>query len=694
MMTLSQIVLKNLKYNSRRFTSFLFANSFVVAVLFMYGTLLFNDKLLNGVAMELASSLISYAAYATLAFSVIFISYVGIHFVKSRGKEFGVYLTLGMTTKDLIRMTIIENMIIVFVASLLGIITGVLFSKLFYLIIGKILMLPSDVFYIHPKTFLFCGAVILGIFLFNMIFTGLFITKMSIVEIIKSDKKKEISKARPVVGGMSLIFFIGVLSCLYLGRTTSVFDNISWIARMRQYEDILIPVFMVTLATSLYFIIASAIDFIIYTLKRVPRIYNHNLLILANLKHRFYAYKTSLFIITVLIGFAFYFIGYGISTYIFVDQNIENYIPYDVMIESTDTINTIQEKEIRDLVSQNNSTIAELKTVEYIVSEMYEEDNQMFKYSKNTNMIISESTFRHLMEQEINLKEDELLLLYNEEHALENSKGNKILVIDEMRKGRLVADAWAERLIPAQEFFSVINQEKTIYFGEDKIKMMYAPSINSYGDFEFDGTAMSVVDDLVYEKIQGAEKRTLYLFNIIEKSTGRLYEDILETLRNKNNEDDSLWQGETRFYEIRDTAETLHPIFKEQRYRDVFNISGLVFFSVMFLGMLFLVSSIVVLYYKIISDVEYEKQNICNLKKIGATSTDCHKYLNKQLGILFFVPIILGGSLGIFFVFISFSFSSLIRVMMWGVIIMYLLFLGIGILFYFITRRTFMEKIE
>ncbi|MDF2717557.1 MAG: hypothetical protein K0R28_4482 [Paenibacillus sp.] len=43
-MTYRHIVIQNLKYNIKRFLSYLFVNSFVVSVLFLYGSLLFSPR--------------------------------------------------------------------------------------------------------------------------------------------------------------------------------------------------------------------------------------------------------------------------------------------------------------------------------------------------------------------------------------------------------------------------------------------------------------------------------------------------------------------------------------------------------------------------------------------------------------------------------------------------------------------------
>lgn len=134
-MNFSSIVYKNLKYNLTRYISFYLVNSFIVAVLFMYGTLYFNDSIPVNI-----KNILNFTFVALVLFCIIFISYTQTFFVKFRGKEFGVYLTLGMTTRDLKKMIRRENIIIISISLSTGIAAGLLFSRMFYLILSKVLV--------------------------------------------------------------------------------------------------------------------------------------------------------------------------------------------------------------------------------------------------------------------------------------------------------------------------------------------------------------------------------------------------------------------------------------------------------------------------------------------------------------------------------------------------------------------------
>lgn len=692
-MTFRHIFTQNLVHNLKQFISYLFVNSFVIAVLFMYGSLLFNVNLQKGEIVDLVNSFTVYGAYATIVFSIIFVSYTGIYFVKSRGKEFGVYLTLGMTSKDLIFMTIIENIVILLSATILGIISGVLFSKLFYLILAKVLNLSADIYYIDYKTFLLSIGVFSIIFICNMIFTSVFIKKLSIIDIIKSTSQKGVSKSKPLLGIIALIVFSISMIGFYIGATM----DITMPSSLKEYKEILKPIIIVTTLVSLYYSIAFCIDGITYIFSHFPKAYNKYILTLGNLKHKFFSYKVSVYIISLLIALSIYFMGFGLSTYLFIDNNVEFFIPYDFMIESTDTINVISQDEIFDTVNSQGGEIKEFSKLDFLISENFNEFNDDISYLPKQSMIISESTYNKHMGTKIDVKEDELILLFNtKEQESTTVDYNVILTMDSWEKGKEGIRWVQENSISKNDFINYFDTSKYLEFKKDKIEIMHSPFINSYGNFDYIGVVANVIDDGLYNKITSttnSEKRKVFLFNLESGNGDLVYSSLLDVLREKNGSDKNLWsKAQTDFY-TRNSAENLRPIYKSERYEEAFQITGILFFSVMFLGILFLVSSIVVLYYKIVTDIEDEKEQIKSFKRIGLTTNECKSYLQTHIKILFFTPLLLGGLLGLYFIYISFVFTSLVGHMQSLIFIAYIIFLLFGVLLYLQLKKKFIRQL-
>lgn len=601
------IFYKNLQYNLNKYISYIFVNIFVVSVLFMYSTLLFNDALHSQMGMELATNLITYAAYATVIFSIIFVTYTGIYFVKSRGKEFGIYLTLGMTSKDLIKITVFENLIILFISTFLGILTGFLFSKTFYLILGKVLRLSQDIYYVDFMTIFLSIGIFSLIFIFNMFFTGRFIKNLSIIEITKASSLKGISKSRPVVGLISSILVVTTITLIISYKKSSglIYD----FSFLKTIQDVLIPFAIVTILVSIYFSIAFLIDGIIGLISKFPNLYNKNLLILSNLKHKFYSYKVSLYVVALLIGLSVYFMGFGLSTYIFLDENINNYIPYDFMIENPGA--EINLSELDQITTLNNGMLS---------------DFSQFKYKQDKNNVAS---------------------------IVPSNKTHYIVTLENLLElGYTESELYDISYITNEEYLSV------------NPNFIYIPFINSYGDIDFTGAIAEIVTSDIYQNIDSKEISS-YLFNINTSNT--------EEIKNYINEE---YPNNTLI------------VNKSEKFEGAFRTAGLVFFSVLFLSILFIIASSVVLYYKIISDIEEEKAQLKLFSKIGLTKSECRSYLNKHLGVIFFTPLIIGGSLGLFFTYASFTFNLTVNLILFPV------FALINILLFASLRRKFFKELN
>jgi hypothetical protein len=688
-MTFKHIIIQNLKFNTKRFLSYLFVNSFVIAVLFLYGSLLFNEILAQDVAMKLAKSYIDAAAYAIVIFSIVFVTYTGIYFVKSRGKEFGVYLTLGMTTRDLTKMILLENLVIVAFSATCGLVSGVLISKLFYLVLGKILDVSTSIYHISYKTFILSLGIFAIVFLCNLVFTSNFLRNLSIMQITKSASTRGVSKPRPTLGILAIIIFIASL-WLYHAAITGE-DFIKEFVRNHSIQTMIMLV--LGIFGSLYFMIAFFIESIRMILKCIPSIYNKYILILSNLSHRFFAYKVSLYMVSLLITLAIFFMGFGLSFYSFTEKTIDEYEPFDYMVETSNNINNITGYELQKLVSDNGGTLKSFSDLEYISDMNYRNTPERFLYFSIRSMLISESEFNQHMGLSLDIDPDELMIAYNEKGKEESIIDyDTVVTLEPWSKGMDRAAAFRKDPISMNQFIASIGNTEHLIFKQSKTRAIYSNFINSYGNVEFAGAMANIVDDSVYEKIK-AQRDIAYLFNLKSGDGDRIFTALLDALREKNNSDTTLWSSSEIQFGYRDNVESLRPIYKAERFKIASRIGDFLLFAMSFLGALFLLSSSIVLYYKVATDIDEEKEQAILLTKIGLTMKEYKAYLGKHLAIIFFAPMFIGGVLGLFLINSTLSFTVYSSYLMNRVIIMYCIFVAFDILFYMSLKKKFLKSI-
>ena len=94
-----------------------------------------TDEITN-VSLKL---LLEYAVGVIVVFAVIFLFYTNSFLIKRRKKEIGVYNILGMGKSHIAKMLIVETAIVMIVSLSAGLLTGIVFGKLMYLLLQKLL---------------------------------------------------------------------------------------------------------------------------------------------------------------------------------------------------------------------------------------------------------------------------------------------------------------------------------------------------------------------------------------------------------------------------------------------------------------------------------------------------------------------------------------------------------------------------
>lgn len=113
-------------------------------IYFLYTSLAHHPYFQGGYrGQEFVVELIKAASGVIAIFTFLFLAYAGAAFTRSRMKEFGLLSLVGLTRGQLVRMIVWENVIIAVAALVLGLGVGLLFLKLFFMIISLLLRMPE-----------------------------------------------------------------------------------------------------------------------------------------------------------------------------------------------------------------------------------------------------------------------------------------------------------------------------------------------------------------------------------------------------------------------------------------------------------------------------------------------------------------------------------------------------------------------
>ncbi len=207
-MTFRQLAANNVRGSWQRYLAYFFSCACSVLVFYVFLSFITNDAVQNGyvAGREAVNSGLLVAEVIVVIFSFLFISYSTNAFLRSRKKEFGLLTLMGMTQKQLRTMVFQESMMIAGLALVSGLVGGILFSKLFFMVIGVILGVESPIpFEIPPVALAGTAGVFLVMFLGVNVVAMLGVRQNSVRELLKAHRQPKASpKRRPLLLALGL----------------------------------------------------------------------------------------------------------------------------------------------------------------------------------------------------------------------------------------------------------------------------------------------------------------------------------------------------------------------------------------------------------------------------------------------------------------------------------------------------------
>ncbi|MFD1337259.1 FtsX-like permease family protein [Oceanobacillus iheyensis] len=143
--------------------------------------------------------------------------------------------------------------------------------------------------------------------------------------------------------------------------------------------------------------------------------------------------------------------------------------------------------------------------------------------------------------------------------------------------------------------------------------------------------------------------------------------------------------------ELQAKSETVDFSSAVQNYQDSLEGSGVMLFVGSFLGLVFLVATGSVIFFKIMTEAEDDKGKYTVLYKIGVSKKEMKRTIRYQIGFIFIAPLVLGllhGTVALI------AFSNLLQMNLWiPVTIWMAAYAFIYIIYYFITVRSFHQTV-
>ncbi len=245
-----KIALNSIKLNKKLYIPYILTSALWIMMFYIIFSMSTSEQVTNSSGGASISMILNMGVPFIFLFSILFLFYTNSFLSKMRNKEYALYNILGMNRKNIAQILCWDTLITAAISLTLGLISGILFYKLFELLLLRITQ--DDVnfaFSIDSQIIIYTSISFIAIFGLILIKSLLKIRLTSPIELLKSQKSGEKPpKANFLLG----IAGLACLACAYYISLTA--NN-----PMAAIPQFFIAVMLVVAGTYLLFVVGSVL---------------------------------------------------------------------------------------------------------------------------------------------------------------------------------------------------------------------------------------------------------------------------------------------------------------------------------------------------------------------------------------------------------------------------------------------------
>lgn len=576
-----KLAVTNLKNNRKTYVPYIFTGVLTVMMFYIIDALSRG----KGITQDTLKICLQYATGVIVVFAVIFLFYTNSFLIKRRKKEIGVYNILGMGKRHIARMMAVETILTDGISILGGLVFGIIFGKLMYLLLLKILHNSVDMqFSVNGTAIVQTVILFAGIFLLTYLYNILQIQLVNPVELLHGGNQGEKEpKSR------WLLVIVGV----------AALGNGYWIALTTEAPlEVLLKFFVavvcVIIGTYALFIAGSIV---VLKILRKNKAYYYNPKHFTSVSGMIYRMKQNgagLANICVLSTMVLVMVSTTVSLYAGMEDILDSRFPRDVSIVCNEA-DTNKEETLQRLIKEQcekagvkitdrvryryGSMNAVLKGNNLEKVEQYYPDNHFYYVE-----MITQEEYNRIEKKNVSLKEQEILTYTTNGKCGKkqiNIAGQNYQVKKELSEMTSQPKSTAEMYKTLYIVFANAEQIERIE------SFSYADKFNLKGDDGKQKEALEQIQNEFYEKFPDGTMESRML-------------------------------SRSSFYEL----------------------YGGLFFIGIYLGSMFIMATVLIIYYKQISEGYDDRERYQIMQKVGMSKKEVKRSIRSQVLSVFFLPLI------------------------------------------------------
>lgn len=618
---LFKLSLKNISKSIKDYAIYFFTLILGVAIFYVFNAIddqsvMMKVSSTTAEIIKLMTNVLSGVSVFVSIILAFLIVYASRFLIKRRNKEFGVYLTLGMSKKKISLILFIETLIIGIVSLVVGLGIGFLLSQLMSILVAN--MFEADltrfqfVFSTNAciKTLIYFSIMYFVVMIFNTIN----ISKCKLIDLMHSNKKSEKIKLKNPL--FCTIVFI--ISCIALGfayyQVTGGFE------KMTNANSIFVPIGVGAISTFFVFWSLSGLLLKIFISMKNTYYKGLNSFTLRQFSSKINTMTFSMTIICLMLFITICVLSSALSMKNSLNKNVVEFSPRDVEISKPANVDLedsdFTDKQIEnyklsfeEIFTKNGFDFKKFKNIVYF--SLYADDYVTLKSTLGTYYKTAKKNYPFL-------RYDDYIVL------MKNSDYNNLANNFNLEKINLNSDQYAvvgnyKEMIDIKN--EALKRNTEIIVNQRIYLPKYKKAINGF-----------------YE--MGSQKSEIGFIVLPDDALNENQKISNKMVADYNGNQDDIEKDVTSF--LNNTSKYIITFNTKKDIRDAsVGLGAIVTFLGLYLGIIFLISCAAILALKELSESSDNVEKFVVLRKIGVDEQELNKALFKQIGIFFMFPLIL-----------------------------------------------------
>lgn len=628
---LFKISLKNIRKSLKDYTVYFFTLILGVAIFYVFNAIDSQSVMLDVRAnvmdiIKLMNDMLSGVSVFVSCILGFLIIYASRFLIKRRNKEFGIYLTLGMSKRKISAILFFETLLIGIVSLVAGLVIGTILSQFMSVIVAN--MFDADMtkfkFIFSMKACVKTLIYFAIMYVLVMIFNTFSISRCKLIDLLNAGKKTEkVTMKNPVVCTIVFVIGVGILSYAYWMVTRGV-------RTLNTFDKIGIPIALGCVATFLIFWSVSGFMIRIFTSIKSVYYKGVNSFVLRQFCSKINTTVFSTTVICIMLFITISVLSAALSMKDSLSKDLDSMCPvdvqlakysYDAMSEAYATSQDMNEKD-REMLEDSKLSIIETLNNSGFDAQKYFKD--VAEYNVYNTGLTVKDTLGDINTDDYQFIADTIMpvMTIGDYNSVARLYGNSTYELND------------------DEYIIVADYKNMVMIRNQALKKGITLSVNGK---EYKPRYNECKDGFVHIGVQNMNDGILVVPDNAVK---------LQQVRNMGLSAD--YRADTK--EERYSIETqLDNLMKNISFQTSFiswnsridlaessvGLGALVTFIALYLGIIFLISSAAILALRELSDSADNKERYGMLRKLGVDERMIDMALFKQIGIFFAFPLIL-----------------------------------------------------